>query len=100
MPLRTSSGALNVPASDGPLAAAASAAATTTSPAVRYTCVHYGVCRESRSTGSDRGEVRNETPRLCPPTLGALREVVCCIHGAHQLEPLLASGAFVLIESH
>src|SRR5215210_1230653 len=112
MPLRTSSGTCWGASSlifagssrrtrllAGPLAAAAPAATAPAAPA-RYASVHHGVRGEGGGARGDGGEVGDQTPRLGPAALGALRRIVGSAHRAHQIEPLLAIGALVLVESH
>src|SRR3712207_1265656 len=94
MPLRASSGT----SSGASLAAAASAA---TASATDLAHGHYGVAGEGRGAGGgDRGEVGDQTPRLRPAALGTLGQIVGRAHRAHQLEPLLAIGALVLVKGH
>src|SRR5918911_5579423 len=95
MPLRTSSGI-----SSGAFLAAAAPAAAAMPAAARYAGVHDGIGGERGGAGGDGGEAGDQTPRLRPAALGALGPFVGRAHGAHQLEPLLALGALVLVESH
>src|SRR5918995_4684880 len=99
MPLRTSSGLFSGAPPAGSLAAAAPTAAAMTATA-RHTGVHHRVGGEGGVAGSDGGEVRDHTPRLGATALGTLRRLIGRAHGTHQLEPLLAIGALVLVESH
>src|SRR5215210_4118010 len=108
MPLRTSSGTSSEDSSlicacyrrIRLLTAAPTAAAATAAPPASHTGVHNGVGGEGGGAGGDRGEVGDQTPRLDPAALGALRRFVGRAHRTHQLEPLLAIGALVLVESH
>src|SRR5215204_3762825 len=94
MPLRTSSGS----SASASLAAAAPAAATVAADLANG---HGGVAgREGGGARGDRGEARDQTPRLRPAAFGALGQVVGRAHWTHQLEPLLTVGALVLVESH
>src|SRR5919202_6181078 len=93
MPLRTSSG---ISSGTSLPAAAPTATAMTTNFANRY----RSVVGEGGGAGGDGGEAGDQTPRLCPAALGAFGPLVGRAHRTHQLKPLLAVGALVLVESH
>src|SRR5215211_7187735 len=96
MPLRASSGSFSGSSTPTSLAAAAASPAT----AAGHARVHDGVRGEGGGAGSDGGEVGDQTPRLLRTTLRARSGVVGSAHRAHQVEPLLALGALVLVEGH
>src|SRR5215210_8496709 len=62
--------------------------------------VHHGVGGEGGGPRGDGSEVGDQAPGVGPAALWALGELVGCAHRAHQLEPLLAIGALIFVESH
>src|SRR5918998_1768182 len=94
MPLRARSSAAASLAAAAPTTAAAVAAADLAKG-------DRGVAGGDRgSAGGDGGEGRDKPPGLRPAALGTLDRVVGRAHRTHQLEPLLALGALVLVKSH
>src|SRR5215212_10314313 len=98
MPLRASSGSFSGPSTPTALAAAAGSPATTATTG--HARVHHGVGGESGNSGGYRGEVGDHTPRFLRAALRARGGVVGGAHRTHQVEPLLAPGALVLVEGH
>src|SRR5215212_10251191 len=97
MPLRASSGSFSGPS---PTSLAAAAAPPATAATAGHARVHHRIGREGGGAGGYGGEVGDQTPRFLRTTLRARSGVVGGAHRAHQVEPLLALGALVLVEGH